>query len=155
MGQSNNNVRRARSQQEKFKPDPIPMTYTELYPKLVQDSLLSQIDIPPLQPPYPRWYNENVHYYHSGNKGHSIENCTVLKQRVQDLIKKGELTFEDEDILNMNGNPLPNHEGPKVNAVETSQEMQVKRNVRDVRMPMKLVHEVLIKASRLEGYQRK
>ena len=32
--------------------------------------------------------------------------------------------------------------------------MQVKRNVRDVRMPMKLVHEVLVKARRLEGYQR-
>ena len=35
MGQSNNNMRGARPQQERFKPDPIPMTYTELYPKLV------------------------------------------------------------------------------------------------------------------------
>ena len=87
--------------------------------------------------------------------GHSIENCTVLKQRVQDLIKKGELTFEDEDILNMNGNPLLNHEGAKVNVVENGEEMQVTRNVRDVRMPMKLVHEVLVKAGRLEGHQRK
>ena len=33
--------------------------------------------------------------------------------------------------------------------------MQVKRNVKDVRMPMKLVHEVLVKAGRLEGRQRK
>ena len=42
-----------------------------------------------------------------------------------------------------------------MNAVESSREIQVKRNVRDVRMPMKLVHEVLVKAGRLEGYQSK
>ena len=84
-----------------------------------------------------------------------MKNYTVLKRTVQDLIKRRELTFEDEDILNVNENPLPNHGGPRVNAMESSQEMQVKRNVKDVRMPMKLVHEVLVKAGRLEGRQRK
>ena len=61
-----------------------------------------------------------------------------MKRKVQDLIKKGELTFKDEDIPDVNRNPLPNHGGPKVNAVENSKEMQVKRSVKDVRMPMKL-----------------
>ena len=75
-----------------------------------------------------------------------------MKRKVQDLIKKEELTFEDEDIPNVNGNPLLNHGRPKVIAMESSQEMQVKRNVRDVRMPMKLVYEVLVKAGILEGY---
>ena len=42
-----------------------------------------------------------------------------------------------------------------MNAVESDQKMQVKRNVKDVRMPMKLVHEVLVKTGRLEGCQRK
>ena len=42
-----------------------------------------------------------------------------------------------------------------MNAVESDQEMQVKRNVKDVCMPMKLVYEVLVKADRLEGYQKK
>ena len=143
-------MRGARPQQKRFKPDPIPMTYTKLYPKLVQGGLLSSVDILPLQPPYPRWYNENVHCdYHSSNRGHSTKNCTTLKRRVQDLIKRGELIFEDEDIPNVNGNPLLNHGGPKVNVVENSQKMQVKRNVRDVRMPMKLLHEVLVKKGRL------
>ena len=119
------------------------MTYIELYPKLVHSGLLSPVDIPPLQPPYPRWYNENVHCdYHSSNRGHSTKNYTALKRRVQDLIKRGELTFENENIPNVNGNLLPNYGGPRMNAVESSQEMQVKRNVRDVRMPMKLVHDV-------------
>ena len=52
MGQSNNNVREEIPQQEKFKPDPIPITYIKLYPKLVRVGLLSPVDIPPLQPPY-------------------------------------------------------------------------------------------------------
>ena len=151
-----NKNRRARPQQEKFKPDPIPMTYTKLYPKLVQDGLLSPVDIPPLQPPYLRWYNENVHCdYHFGNKGYFIENCMALKRRVQDLIKKRELTFEDEDILDVNRNPLPNHGGPRVNTIESSEEMQVKKSIKDVCMTMKLVHEVLVKAGQLEGHQRK
>ena len=59
---------------------------------------------------------------------------------------KKKLTFKDEDVSNVNENPLPNHGGPKVNAVESSQEMQVKRDVRDVCMPMGLVYEALVKA---------
>ena len=31
----------------------------------------------------------------------------------------------------------------------------MKKNVKDVRMPMKLVHEVLVKADKLEGCQKK
>ena len=154
--QSNNNVRGARPHQEKFKSEAILMTYIELYPKLVQGGLLSLVDISPLQSPYPRWYNENVHYdYHSNNRGHFTKNYTALKRKVQDLIKIGELTFEDKDIPNVNENPLSNHRGPRVNAMKNDQEMQVKRNVQDVRMPIKLVHEVLAKAGRLEGCQRK
>ena len=49
-----------------------------------------------------------------------MKSCTALKRRVQDLIKRGELTFEDEDILNVNENPLSNHGEPRVNAVESS-----------------------------------
>ena len=42
-----------------------------------------------------------------------------------------------------------------MNAIKSDQEMQMKRNVKDVCMPMKRLHEVLVKASRLEGCQRK
>ena len=55
----------------------------------------------------------------------------------------------------MNRNPLRNHGGPRVNVVESSEEMQVKRSINDVCMPMKLVHEVLVKVGRLKGGQRK
>ena len=127
------------------------MIYTKLYPKLIQGGLLIPVSILPIRPLYPKRYNENASCdYHYGNKGHSFEDCIALKWRVNELIKKEELTFEDEDVPNVNGNPLPNHEGPKVNAVESSQEMQVKSDVRDVCMPMGLVYKALVKASRLE-----
>ena len=107
------------------------MTYTKLYPKLIQGGMLVPVSIPPIRPPYPRWYNENASCdYHSGNKGHSLEDCTTLMWRVSEFIKKGELTLEDEDILNVNGNPLPNDGGPKVNVVESSQDLQKKSMLR-------------------------
>ena len=135
-----------RPQQERAKFDPIPITYTELYPKLIQGGLLVPVSIPPIQPPYPRWYNENASCdYHFGNRGHSLEDCTALKWRVNELIKRGELTFEDEDIPNVNENPLPNHWGSKVNVVESSQETWIKRNIKDVNMLMGLVFEALVK----------
>ena len=52
-----------------------------------------------------------------------MENCTVLKQRVHDLIKAGALTFEDEDVPNVNGNPLSNHQRLKINAIDSDSEL--------------------------------
>ena len=42
-----------------------------------------------------------------------------------------------------------------INAIENSEEIQVKRSIKDVCMPMRLVHEVLVKAGRLGGCLRK
>ena len=42
-----------------------------------------------------------------------------------------------------------------MNEVESSQEMQVKREVRDVCMPMGLVYDALVKTGQLEGRQGK
>ena len=58
-----------------------------------------------------------------------------MKRRVQELINKGELTFEDEDIPDVNRNPLLNHRGPRINAIERSEEIQVKRSIKDVACP--------------------
>ena len=94
------------------------MTYIELYPKLVQLGSLVPMDIPPMQPPYPRWYNENARCdYHSDNRGHSTEDCTALKRKVYDLIKAGALAFDDDDVPDVNRNPLPDHQWPKINAI--------------------------------------
>ncbi|XP_012461287.1 uncharacterized protein LOC105781298 [Gossypium raimondii] len=71
----------------------------------------------PLKPPYPKWYDPNTScMYHTGNQGHSTENCLAFKRRVQDLI--------DASILRFDGisNPLPNH--ADVNVVTNEDERQ-------------------------------
>ena len=127
------------------------MTYTELYPKLVQCGSLVPMDIPPMQPPYPRWYNENVQCdYHSNNRGHSTKDYIALKQRVHDLIKARALAFNDKDVPNVNGNPLSNHQKPKINDVDSDPELQIEKNVKAVYMPMEIVYEALLKAGMLD-----
>ena len=78
--------------------DPILVTYTELFPKLVKMGHIEPIQLAPLTPPFPRWYNVHVRCdYHSGNPGHPTENCTTLRRKVQDLINDGKLKFEELD----------------------------------------------------------
>ena len=75
--------------------DPIPVTYTELLPKLLAKQLVALSCVLPLKPPFPKSYNPNVHCdYHAGNLGHSTEDCHSLKQQVQTLIEVGKINFE-------------------------------------------------------------
>ena len=109
-----------------------------------------------MRPPYPRWYNENARCdYHSGNRGHSTEDCAALKRRVHDLIKAGALGFDDEDVPDVNRNLLPDHQRPKINAMESDQELLIERDIRAVCMPMKMVYEALFKEGMLDQEQEK
>uniref|UniRef100_A0A151UE96 Retrotransposon gag domain-containing protein n=1 Tax=Cajanus cajan TaxID=3821 RepID=A0A151UE96_CAJCA len=63
--------------------DPIPMSYTVLFPLLLQNSLVVPCSMKPIEPPYPRGYDVNAKYdYHAGAIGHSLENCRALKIKV-------------------------------------------------------------------------
>ena len=74
--------------------DPIPVTYTELLPKLLAKQLVALSCVLPLKPPFPKSYNPNVHCdYHFGNPGHSTEDCLSLKQ-VQTLIEAEKINFK-------------------------------------------------------------
>ena len=104
-----------------------------------------------MRPPYPRWYNKNARCdYHSGNRGHSTEHCTSLKQIVHNLIKTGALAFDDEDVPDVNRNPLLDHQRPKINAVENDLELLIEKDIRAACMPMKIVYETLFKAGMLD-----
>ncbi|CAL1382086.1 unnamed protein product [Linum trigynum] len=91
--------------------DPIPITYTELFPQLLQSHLISPVPSEPMQPPFPPWYKPGEHCtYHSGVPGHSTEACRTLKIKVQQMINAGWLKFEEESKRpNINNNPLPAH----------------------------------------------
>ena len=89
---------RQKIDKNKLQWDPIPVTYTELFPKLVKMGHIEPIQLAPLTPPFPRWYNAHVRCdYHSKNPGHPTENCTVLRRKVRDLINDGKLKFEELD----------------------------------------------------------
>jgi hypothetical protein len=106
---NNQNIyqRRDNRQPEEQLP-PLPMTLKELYAKLLSIGQIALLPLPPMQPPFPTWYNpELTCEYHAGNTGHSIENCVAFKKRVLQLIKIGWVTFEDSS--NVNSNPLPKH----------------------------------------------
>jgi len=72
----------------------------------------------PLQPLYPKWFDENATYaYHSEAKGHNIENCMRLKEVVQGIINEGQLTFDTDVSRNVGANLFPNHGRNEVNAI--------------------------------------
>ena len=81
--------------EKKKRLDPIPVTYTELLPKLLARQLVALSCVLPLKPPFPKSYNPNVHCdYHFRNLGHSTEDCLSFKQQVQTLIETGKINFK-------------------------------------------------------------
>ncbi|XWS10500.1 hypothetical protein CRYUN_Cryun39dG0084700 [Craigia yunnanensis] len=70
------------------------MTYKELLPYLIANHLVKPVVLTPLTPPFQKWYDFNAHCeYHVGITGHSIEDCTIFKYKVQNskLITKKEI----------------------------------------------------------------
>ncbi|GKV48863.1 hypothetical protein SLEP1_g55653 [Rubroshorea leprosula] len=90
--------------------------------KLIATRLVTPVPMVPLNPPFPIWYNPQARCeYHSGGVGHDLENCLVLKHRVQDMIdaKELQITSEPEVVVsNITKNPLPTHDGPIVNMIK-------------------------------------
>uniref|UniRef100_A0A2N9I4Q5 Uncharacterized protein n=1 Tax=Fagus sylvatica TaxID=28930 RepID=A0A2N9I4Q5_FAGSY len=96
---------------------PLPMPMTELYPILIEKSLISPIVPKPYNGPQRRDFNPNSACdFHFGEVGHTVENCGQLRHRVQDLIDHGVLKFEG--LPNITTNPLPKHPEGGVNMVE-------------------------------------
>ncbi|XWS61285.1 hypothetical protein CRYUN_Cryun07bG0113200 [Craigia yunnanensis] len=75
------------------------MTYVELLSKLFASHIVMPVVLKPLTPPYPKWYDSNVHYeYHAGILGHSTEDCTPFKYKVQRLVRLRALNFDEHSI---------------------------------------------------------
>ncbi|RDY00987.1 hypothetical protein CR513_15740, partial [Mucuna pruriens] len=78
---------------------PIPMTYTTLFPLLLQKNMIAILPLKPLEPPYPKSYDPNMKCdYHAGAVGHSTERCWGSKHKVQDLIDGGRLKFKENEL---------------------------------------------------------
>ena len=113
---SGNNLRKPRRNRDKKRLDPIPITYTELLPKLLAKQLIVLSCALPLKPPFPKSYNPNVHCdYHSRIQRHSTEDCISLKKKVQTLIEVRGINFRSP---NQSNNLLPNFSRAKTEEVK-------------------------------------
>ena len=74
----------------------LPMSYGELLPVLVQNYGIFVIPARPRRPPYPKEDDINVRCeYHGGVRGHSTEDCTTFKDKVQSLINANPIKFRE------------------------------------------------------------
>jgi len=89
---TNQNTNQGRNFPEK-KPEeftPIPVSYANLLPYLLNNTMVAIIPAKIPQPPFSQGYNSNATCaYHGGALGHSIEHFMTLKHKVQSLIDAG------------------------------------------------------------------
>ncbi|RZC16756.1 hypothetical protein D0Y65_009880 [Glycine soja] len=79
---------------------PIPVSYANLLPYLLNNAMIAIIPAKIPQPPFSRGYNSNATCaYHGGVSGHSIEHCIPLKHKVHSLIDAGWQKFEEDNCL--------------------------------------------------------
>jgi len=123
---------------------PIPMTYEDLLPSLIANQMDVITPGKIYQHPFPKWYDpDTTCVYHGKTPGHSTEKCLALKYKVQHLIDTGWLTFQ-EDRPNVKTNPLANHGGGAVNAIESDRPRRSKP-LKDVATPRRFICEALQK----------
>ncbi|KAI5409967.1 hypothetical protein KIW84_055434 [Lathyrus oleraceus] len=125
------------------------MTYAELYPSLIDRKLITPRD-PPAIPTNPQWWYKPELYcvYHSGAPEHDMENCYPLKTKVQDLVRRGILFFEDVSP-NVKKNPLPEH-GKSVNMVQGFPSKYKVKHVSHIRQSLVEMHRLLCDYSHYE-----
>ncbi|XP_050909925.1 uncharacterized protein LOC127123778 [Lathyrus oleraceus] len=122
------------------------MSYTELYPSLLQKGLVVPRLMGPPPDRLPPWYNPNAHCpFHEGAPGHDLEGCYALKHRVRELIDSKILSFKDMGP-NVKNNPLPPQGDPAVNAIEDASVGVMVEKVEDVKAPLAEFHARLVEA---------
>ncbi|XP_050897515.1 uncharacterized protein LOC127104371 [Lathyrus oleraceus] len=126
------------------------MTYTQLLPYLIQNGTVVLRALPPMLKLHKPWYDENaICAFHANSEGHTIENCKVFKLRVQELIDQKILSFAD--VPNMGNNPLPKHDGSGVNAIESSTDDGLIKDVFKLKTLLIVVHARLMEAELMNG----
>ena len=142
--------------------EPIPVSYTELLSRLIQSQLVARVPFIPIEPPYPRWYDANASYeYHYRIKSHSTKNCLALKYQVQALKNASYVNFGYDKAggPNVVSNLLPNHSGPKINAILEGSTKERKTCIKDIITPIGVIHEASqcqsLLVQKKESYRRR
>jgi len=146
QAQNQNLGQRSNPGEKTVKFTPISMTYTELLPDLLKNALVSLCPAKTLQSPYPKYYNASAKCeYHSGEMGHSTENCRALKFKVQSLIDSGWLTFQEQKP-SVDKNPLTGHANTTVNVMMEKESLSLVRSVTKLKKPLSEVFGAICQA---------
>src|ERR1044072_9340290 len=117
------------------------MTYTELYPALVERNLV-QTRSPPPVPEKLLWsYKADVSCpFHQGAPGHDLEHCIALKAEVQRLVRSNLISFKNTNP-NVQANPLPSHSGHTVNLILRNTDRYLVTDVNLIRGNLVQLHD--------------
>ncbi|XP_070036159.1 uncharacterized protein [Nicotiana tomentosiformis] len=107
---------------------PIVEPIAQLYERLKAAGYVTPIPVVAAENPS-QWINPNkTCAYHSGMKGHTIEECHTLKDKIQTLI--GTKVIQAKEVTpNVRNNPLLDHMGEGVNIIETDKEWDQERSI--------------------------
>ncbi|XP_050915072.1 uncharacterized protein LOC127130033 [Lathyrus oleraceus] len=126
--------------------DPLPVPYSQIFPYLQKEGLLTLRELKPAVLPYPPGYDANAHCeFHMGAPGHTLENCFAFQNRVQDLIEAKVVTFTPRRP-NVNTNPMPTHGGASVSAIEESDQGELILKVEEIQTPITMIGAQLLKS---------
>ncbi|XP_070001936.1 uncharacterized protein [Nicotiana sylvestris] len=100
----------------------------QLYQKLKTAGYVTPI--PAITPENPsQWINPNkTCAYHSGMKGHTIDECRSLKDKIQNLIDN-EIIITKEPAPNVRNNPLPDNKGGVIHMIEIEDDWDPKGSI--------------------------
>ena len=99
------------------------MPMADLYTYLLERKLATLMFARPRKGPLPPGFDPfKKCEHHFGAKGHTLEECNQLRDRVQDLIDNNLIQFDNVVAPNIVTNPLPPHQEGNVNAIITVEE---------------------------------
>ncbi|XP_058757655.1 uncharacterized protein LOC131630928 [Vicia villosa] len=125
--------------------DPIPMTYAQVLPYLLDLNLvqLRTLATPAKLPP--NWDANARCEFHSGSPGHNIENCKALKHKVQDLLDSKAIEFTPTQGPNVVQNPMPPHGTHAANAIEVVEDTHLVKDVIELGSLLPLLKKELLR----------
>jgi len=117
-----------------------------LLPDLLRNALVALCPAKVVQQSYPRYYDANAKCeYHSGEIGHSTENCRTLKYKVQSMLDSKWLTFQEQKP-SVEKNPLSGHTSSTMNAIMEEGGSILVKSVSEMKKPMNEVFKAFCQA---------
>ncbi|KAL0001494.1 hypothetical protein SO802_015275 [Lithocarpus litseifolius] len=99
------------------------MPMAKLYAYLLEKKLVTPIFKRPRDgTPLPSFNPSKKCEHHFGAKGHTQEECTHLRHRIQDLVNNKLVKFDNIVEPNIITNPLPPHQERNINAISIMEE---------------------------------